>query len=74
MEVGPDVRLDFIGSYVQRSLKLKPEKWSRLIVTEEQRAIMNDFLDKPEIMVSYFSFIRLRTDFFNLRLTTNKYF
>lgn len=54
MEGGPDPRVEFIGSYVQRSLKLKPEKWSRLVVIEEQRTIINDFLDKADILVSPF--------------------
>jgi len=32
---------------VQKSLKLKPEKWGRLLLTEEYRNVVLDFLDKP---------------------------
>ena len=42
-----DFRLEFIGSIVQKSLKLKPEKWSRLLMTEEYRNSVFDFLDNP---------------------------
>lgn len=43
----PDFRLEYIGSFVQKSLKLKPEKWGRLLLTEEYRNVVLDFLDKP---------------------------
>ena len=42
-----DVRLEFIGLIVQKSLKLKPEKWGRLLMTEEYRNCVLDFLDNP---------------------------
>lgn len=45
---GPtDFRLDYIGAFVQKSLKLKPEKWGRLLLTEEYRNAVLDFLDNP---------------------------
>lgn len=45
---GPvDFRLEHIGGYVQKSLKLKPEKWGRLLLTEEYRNAVLDFLDNP---------------------------
>ncbi|XP_067212065.1 dynein beta chain, ciliary [Linepithema humile] len=43
----PDFRLEYIGGFVQKSLKLKPEKWGRLLLTEEYRNVVLDFLDKP---------------------------
>ncbi|KAJ8682462.1 hypothetical protein QAD02_018254 [Eretmocerus hayati] len=43
---GGDPRLDYIGQVVQKSLKLKPDKWVRLLVTEEHRSVVLDFLDK----------------------------
>jgi len=43
----PDFRLEYIGSFVQKSLKLKPEKWGRLLLTEEYRNMVLDFLDRP---------------------------
>ena len=45
---GPaDFRLEYIGGFVQKSLKLKPEKWARLLLTEEYRNAVFDFLDNP---------------------------
>jgi hypothetical protein len=32
MDLQPvDERLDFIGSFVQKTMKLKPEKWTKMI-------------------------------------------
>ena len=42
-----DFRLEYVGSFVQKSLKLKPEKWGRLLLTEEHRNAVLDFLDNP---------------------------
>ncbi|KYN05431.1 Dynein beta chain, ciliary [Cyphomyrmex costatus] len=46
-EASADFRLEYIGGFVQKSLKLKPEKWGRLLLTEEYRNMVLDFLDKP---------------------------
>ncbi|XP_049878702.1 dynein beta chain, ciliary [Pectinophora gossypiella] len=42
-----DPRYDFIGSYAVKSLKLKPEKWTRVLGIEEHRSTLKDFVDKP---------------------------
>lgn len=42
-----DPRFDFIGSYAVKSLKLKPEKWMRVLGFEEHRSTLKDFVDKP---------------------------
>lgn len=42
-----DHRLEYLGLCVQKSLKLKPEKWGRLLLTEEYRNAVLDFLDNP---------------------------
>lgn len=42
-----DFRLEYIGGFVQKSLKLKPEKWGKLLMTEEYRTAVFDFLDNP---------------------------
>jgi len=47
-----DPRLVYLGRYVQKTLKLKPEKWNRLLSIEEHRTTIMDFLNKPEPMVS----------------------
>ena len=49
--VGPDPRLELMGSFVIKSLKLKPEKWTRVITVEEHKAIIKEFLDRPVPMV-----------------------
>lgn len=48
---GPDVRLDYMGSFVQKSLKLKPEKWARVLAIEEHKAVLKDFADSPHEIV-----------------------
>jgi dynein heavy chain len=48
-----DPRVVHLGRYVQRTLKLKPEKWNRLFAVEEHRTAVMDFLNKPEPLVSY---------------------
>lgn len=40
-----DVRVDFLGNCVQKTMKLKPEKWLRLLGIEEYKSIVMDFLD-----------------------------
>lgn len=42
-----DPRFDFIGSYAVKSLKLKPEKWMRVLGIEEHRLTLNDFVNRP---------------------------
>jgi hypothetical protein len=48
----PDPRLVYLGRYVQKTLKLKPEKWNRLLSIEEHKTTVMDFLNKPEPKVS----------------------
>ena len=50
---GPDRRLEFMGSYVIKTLKLKPEKWQRVITLEESKAIIKEFLDRavPVVLI-----------------------
>lgn len=53
---GPDLRLDFMGSFIQKTLKLKPEKWQRLLTFEEHKTVIKDFLDLPCHMVLVIQF------------------
>ncbi|KAI8120795.1 ciliary, Dynein beta chain [Lucilia cuprina] len=48
---GPDPRLELMGSFVIKSLKLKPEKWTRVITVEEHKGIIKEFLDRPTPVV-----------------------
>ncbi|KAJ9585775.1 hypothetical protein L9F63_002412, partial [Diploptera punctata] len=47
----PDPRIQYLGRYVQKTLRLKPEKWNRLLAFEEQKAAVLDFLNKPEPLI-----------------------
>ena len=53
---GPDLRLDFMGSFIQKTLKLKPEKWQRLLTFEEHKTVIKDFLDLSSEMVLVIQF------------------
>lgn len=48
-----DHRMDFLGTYVQKSLKLKTEKWTRVMTTEEYKAMVMKFLERcsPNLLV-----------------------
>ncbi|EDW38589.1 GL12690 [Drosophila persimilis] len=50
---GPDPRLELMGSFVIKSLKLKPEKWTRVITVEEHKGIIKEFLDRntPVVLI-----------------------
>lgn len=48
--VSGDPRLELMGLYVQRRLKLKPEKWARLTTTEEHKSTLREFLDGDQQM------------------------
>ncbi|GBP02450.1 Dynein beta chain, ciliary, partial [Eumeta japonica] len=48
---GPDPRLELMGSFVIKSLKLKPEKWARVITVEEHKGIIKEFLDRSTPVV-----------------------
>ncbi|KAL4716849.1 hypothetical protein ACJJTC_012660 [Scirpophaga incertulas] len=43
-----DPRFEFIGTYTVKSLKLKPEKWMRVLALEEYRTTLKDFVDNPQ--------------------------
>ncbi|XP_031336595.1 dynein beta chain, ciliary isoform X1 [Photinus pyralis] len=42
-----DNRNDYLGTFVQKTLRLKPEKWSRMMATEEHKAVVMKFLERP---------------------------
>ncbi|XP_029978186.1 dynein axonemal heavy chain 9 [Sphaeramia orbicularis] len=43
-----DRRLGFIRDYILKSLKVKQDKWDRLVSTEDTKQLLQDFLDKAE--------------------------
>ena len=51
MEESPaaeDRRLDFIADYVLKTLKLKQDKWQKCVSNEENRQVLQEFLDRGE--------------------------
>lgn len=43
-----DSRLDFICDYVLKTLKLKQDKWEKLLSSEDNRKVLQEFLDRGE--------------------------
>ncbi|KAM7371234.1 hypothetical protein PAMP_010722 [Pampus punctatissimus] len=43
-----DQRLDFIADYVLRTLKLKHDRWQKCVSSEDNRKVLQEFLDRPE--------------------------
>ena len=77
-----DIRLEFIKEYCTRSLRVKPEKWDRIMISDEQRSFIMGFIERqtPQVNIinknvnksMYFlcastHFIRLTNIFFIFR-------
>lgn len=43
-----DRRLDFIADYVLRTLKVKRDKWQKCVSSEDNRRLLQEFLDRAE--------------------------
>ncbi|CAG7717651.1 unnamed protein product [Allacma fusca] len=54
-EAGQDLRLDFIFEYVTRCFKIKQDKWTKLLTTEEYRKIVTSFLEVTDAAVLVFT-------------------
>ena len=50
-EPGADCRMDFVFDYCTRALKIKMDKWQKMLLVEEYRNAIIDFFDKEESMV-----------------------
>ena len=42
-------RVDFIADYTLKSLRLKPDKWQRMFISDEQRTYVMQFIEKGKI-------------------------
>lgn len=42
-----DNRMDFLANFVKKTLKLKPEKFTRMMATEEHKSVVMKFLERP---------------------------
>ena len=47
-----DERLDFIQDYTLKSLRLKPDKWARLMISDEQRMFLGRFVETSSLQVN----------------------
>lgn len=43
-----DARVEFIADYVLKTMKLKPDKWTKMYSLEENKAIIFEWFEKPE--------------------------
>ena len=51
MTIPPDVRLEYMESVASLVLRFKPDKWSKMMGTEENMALFTDFFEKPDVLV-----------------------
>ena len=47
LEIG-DTRVEFIADYVLKTMKIKPDKWTKMYGVDEVKQMFLDFFDKPE--------------------------
>ena len=43
-------RVDFIAEFTLKSLRLKPDKWARLMVSDEQRNFVTSFIERGKTL------------------------
>ena len=48
------VRLEFIQDYTLKSLRLKPDKWNKLIISDEQRTFITNFIERGTVQTTTF--------------------
>ena len=44
----PIVRMDFVQDYTLKSLRLKQDKWNKLVVADSQREYIISFIERGE--------------------------
>ena len=47
-----DPVMDFLQKFTLGSMRLKPDKWHRLLISDEQRNYITNFVDRPMPQVS----------------------
>ena len=40
-----DARIEFLADFTLKSLRLKSDKWARLVISDEQRTFLSRFVD-----------------------------
>ena len=46
-------RLAFLEDYTLKSLRLKQDKWNKLIISDEQRNYLMSFIDKGKFLANF---------------------
>ena len=41
-----DPRIDYIQEFTLKSLRLKPDKWARMVISDEQRIFIQAFVER----------------------------
>ena len=52
--VASDPRLDFLRDFILKALRLKPDKWDRMFISDEQRTFITSFVDTGYPQVGVF--------------------
>lgn len=48
LEIG-DSRVEFVADYVLKTLKIKPDKWTKMYGLDENKQLFMDYFEKPEL-------------------------
>ena len=51
-EPGQDPRLDFLFDLLTRTLKIKMDKWIKMLLIEDFRTMLLEFFDRDDVPVS----------------------
>ena len=53
-----DPRMEYLQDYTLKTLRIKPEKWTRMLVSDEQRTFVNAFIDRngPQVNWIFYQF------------------
>ena len=52
-----DTRVEFIKEVCLRTLRVKPEKWDRIMISDEQRNFIMGFIERqtPQVILSMYN-------------------
>ena len=59
-----DPRIEWLANYTCKTLRLKEDKWSRMMVSDEQRTYLNRFLEDRWPQASLFLFLIKYTEMY----------
>ena len=57
-------RVDFIADYTLKSLRLKPDKWQRMFISDEQRTYVMQFIEKGKFQIVSFCILSNESNVF----------